>query len=305
MLVVSAAYASGMSIPNDQPSLRPVSLASTDVRSPALPRGGDLTFGESAGQVLIGLTVRPAEPGPNTLVLYVMPVDGPSSAADVPVNLSVGGQNIELETCSRTCRTTTMNLNGGERLDITTGGRNGGSASFELPALPAQDATALVEQLQQRMHQLHTYRVEETLGPATPLLRASYVFEAPDRMQLTPANGETTVWIGPTRYTRPVNSTTWQVEDFGSSLPVPSFVWDSPGSGSSYVGAHIVGNESVDGIPTQILTFFVDLPQTPVWFRLSVDAGGLVRRASMRAQGHFMDQVYTDFDAPLWVEPPP
>src|SRR5215471_11507314 len=92
MLVVSAAYASGMSVPNDQPSLRPVALASRDVGSPAVPRGSDLTFGASAGQVLIGLTVRPAEPGPNTLVLYVMPVDGPLSAADVPVNLSVGGQ---------------------------------------------------------------------------------------------------------------------------------------------------------------------------------------------------------------------
>jgi hypothetical protein len=263
-----------------------------------------LTFGESAGQVLIGLTVRPAEPGPNTLVLYVMPVDGPSSAADIPVNLCVGGQNIELETCSRTCRTASMNLNGGERLDITTGGRNGGSASFELPALPAQDASALLQHVQQRMHQLHTYRVEETLGPATPLLRASYVFESPDRMQLTPANGATTVWIGPTRYTRPVNSTTWQVEDFGSSLPVPSFVWDSPGSGSTYLGARIVGNEPVDGIQTQVLTFFVDLPQTPVWFRLSVDASALVHRASMRAQGHFMDHVYTEFDAPLSVEPP-
>jgi hypothetical protein len=146
--------------------------------------------------------------------------------------------------------------------------------------------------------------VDETLGPATPPLQAAYLFEAPDRMQLTPANGETTVWIGPKRYTRPLNSNSWQGDDFGSSLPVPSFIWDIPESGGAYVGAHIVGSETVDGIQTSVLTFFLDLPQTPVWFRLWADADGLVHRASMRAQGHFMEHVYSAFDAPLFIEPP-
>jgi hypothetical protein len=117
-------------------------------------------------------------------------------------------------------------------------------------------------------------------------------------------NGETTVWIGPKRYTRPVNSDSWEVDDFGSSLPVPSFVWDIPESGGTYVGAHIVGSETVDGLHTSVLTFFLDLPQTPVWFRLLVDADGLVHRASMRAQGHFMEHTYADFDAPVSIEAP-
>jgi hypothetical protein len=70
------------------------------------------------------------------------------------------------------------------------------------------------------------------------------------------------------------------------------------------VGAHIVGADTVDGVQTQVLTFFLDLPQTPVWFRLWADADGLVHRAAMRAQGHFMDHRYTDFDAALSIEPP-
>jgi hypothetical protein len=70
------------------------------------------------------------------------------------------------------------------------------------------------------------------------------------------------------------------------------------------MGAHIVGSEYVDDLQTQVVTFFLDLPQTPVWFRLSVDGSGLVHRASMRAKGHFMDHTYTDVDAPLSVEPP-
>ena len=123
-------------------------------------------------------------------------------------------------------------------------------------------------------------------------------------MPLTPINCETTVWIGPKRYTRPVNSNVWQVDDFGSSLSVPSFIWDIPESGGDYVAAHIIGSKTVDGVQTSVLTFFVDLPQTPVWFRLWVDEDGLVHRASMRAQGHFMEHTYSGFDALLAIEAP-
>ena len=110
--------------------------------------------------------------------------------------------------------------------------------------------------------------------------------------------------MGSTRYTRQVDSGTWQAEDFGTSLPVPSYVWDIPDSGGTYVGAHIVGADTVDGVEAHVMTFFLDLPQTPVWFRLWLDPSGLVRRASMRAQGHFMDHRYTDFNTALSIEPP-
>jgi hypothetical protein len=278
--------------------------ASISSNESALPQAGDLTFGQDAGKVLIGLTVRPAQPGPNTLLVYALPLEGSSAAADVPLSLVVGGQNVALDTCASTCRSATVELIGGEHIDVVPGGANGGTASFDLPALPAADGTELLQQVQDRMHRLHTYRVEETLGPATPPLRASHLFEAPDRMQINFASGETTVWVGPTRYTREADSATWQAEEFGTGLPVPSFVWDLPESGGTYIGPHIVGVESVDGVQTQILTFFLDLPQTPVWFRIWSDASGLVHRASMRAQGHFMDHRYTDFETPFSIEPP-
>jgi hypothetical protein len=35
-----------------------------------------------------------------------------------------------------------------------------------------------------------------------------------------------------------------------------------------------------------------------------VDAQGLVTGGRMRAQGHFMEHRYFDFDAPLAIEPP-
>ena len=280
------------------------SVTSAAVPSPALPRADDLTFGDSAGTVLVGLTIRPAQPGPNTLLVYVLPLQGPEAAADVPVSMTVAGQPIALDTCSGTCRAANVSLSGGERIDVTAGGTSGATASFDLPSLPAPDGTGLLQQVQNRMHQLHTYHVDETLGPAMPLLQAAYLFEAPDRMQLTPSNGATTVWIGPTRYTRQVDSGNWQAEDSGTSPPVPSFVWDLPKFGGSYVGVHVVDAETLDGVETRLLSFFLDVGQTPVWFRLSADGSGLVRHASMRAQGHFMEHQYTDFDAPISIEPP-
>src|SRR5437588_11048780 len=126
------------------PAVPPVSItaASAAAASPALPQADDLTFGQDAGRVLVGLTVRPAQPGPNTLLVYVMPEDGPAAAADVPLSLAISGQTIPLDTCSRTCRTAIVTLNGGEHVDVVAGGASGGAAAFDRPALPAPGCTA-------------------------------------------------------------------------------------------------------------------------------------------------------------------
>jgi len=89
----------------------------------------------------------------------------------------------------------------------------------------------------------------------------------------------------------------------GSRLTVPTFIWDAPPR-AEYGAPRILGLEDVDGVPTRIVSFFVQVGQTPYWYRLWVDRDGLVRRAEMRGQGHFMDHHYRDFDAALRIEPP-
>ena len=66
----------------------------------------------------------------------------------------------------------------------------------------------------------------------------------------------------------------------------------------------IVGQEELDGVRTSVLSFLGGSGSVPFWYRLWVDEEGLVRRAEIRAQGHFMDHRYFDFDAPLSVEQP-
>lgn len=69
-------------------------------------------------------------------------------------------------------------------------------------------------------------------------------------------------------------------------------------------GAWTVGDGSLEGRAVEIVSFFEMLGEVPTWFQLTVDPDGLVPSVAMRAQGHFMEDLYHDFDAPLTVGPP-
>jgi hypothetical protein len=273
--------------------------------SPALPQGDDLTLADGAGNVLIGLTVRPAQPGQNTILIHVLPLEGLAVAADVQISLSIDGQAVPLEFCSRSCRTADLSLAGGEHIDVAASSSTSGTASFDIPALPSPDGDSQIQHVQDRMHRLHTFRSDEILRPAPTPLETLYAFQAPDRMQLDIGNGSHSIFVGTTRYSRDdASGPVWQAQDIGVALQVPSFVWDPRPSDGPFIGVHVIGAENVDGFDTKVLAFFENLGQYPFWFRLWADADGLVHRAEMRGQGHFMDEHYTDFDAPFSIQPP-
>ena len=125
------------------------------------------------------------------------------------------------------------------------------------------------------------------------------MLEAPDRLQYTLATGSETVFIGPTRYSRDTPTDHWTAEDT-SPIHVPTLIWTQ----ESIQGARIVGADETDGVPTQVVAFFEELDGGPIWFRLWIDAQGFVRRAEMRAPGHFMDHRYFDFDGAISIVAP-
>src|SRR2546423_10904365 len=114
MILAGVACAAAVPAPSPVSSTAASPTTAAATASPALPQADDLTFGQDAGRVLVGLTVRPAQPGPNTLLVYVMPLDGPAAAADVQLHLAVSGQTVPIDTCSRTCRSASVTLVGGE-----------------------------------------------------------------------------------------------------------------------------------------------------------------------------------------------
>ncbi len=81
---------------------------------------------------------------------------------------------------------------------------------------------------------------------------------------------------------------------------MPTLIWEQETS----QGPKLVGSDQIDGVPTQVVSFFEELDGGPIWFRLWVDGQGLVWRAEMRAPGHFMDHRYFDFDGPISSDAP-
>jgi copper transport protein len=268
-----------------------------------LPSATALTLGGHAGPVLVGLSVDPGVPGPNAITLFLLSLEGESAAARIPAQIDIDGERVALTQCGATCREAVADLAGGERIAVRIPGDGGGTAIFDLPDLPTSDAGDVVDRMMTRMHALRTYRLEETLSSGGPSVVSRYAFQRPDRAESSTETSEGTthvVWVGTTQYLRtPGND--WSVSKGGPGQEVPSFIWDYF---QPFRDVREVGKERVDGVTTSVMAFFGGSETTPVWFKLWIDGGGLVRRAEMRAQGHFMDHRYFAFNEPVTIEPP-
>ena len=268
----------------------------------ALPGPGELTMGGQAGQVLVGLSLQPGLPGRNEVSVYLLPLDGSKAAGALKASMLIGTRSVGLATCGDTCRRASVRLRGGETIRVRVPGPKGGTATFRLPALPAPDGTALLEAMHSPMHALHSYRINETLSSGMAAVQTLYSFQAPDRLEADGANGSRLREIGDTRYLKNTPTQPWIVQVGGPPPQVPSFIWDYF---KPFVDPRIIGHQTVDGTPTTVVSFFGSSSGLPIWFRLSIDASGLVRDAEMQAQGHFMDDHYLDLNGPIDIVAPP
>jgi hypothetical protein len=239
-----------------------------------------VTLGGSAGEVLVGLTVRPGTPGPNEILVYVLPLEGEEAAEGIPVRISLSGRTEDMEVCGPTCRRSETELRGGERVRVHVGGPAGGTSTFCLPSLPPPDGGELFDKMQDRMHQLRTYRIDEVLSSGRATVRATYAFEAPDRMRIAVEEGAERIVIGDREWRRDAGpGDPWEEE---SAFPprVPTFIWDSS---EGPTAPTIVGRDRLEGVDTTVLSFVGGPGGTAIWFRLWIDRGGLVRLSEMRA----------------------
>lgn len=268
-----------------------------------LPSATALTLGGHAGPILVGLSVDPGKPGTNAITLFLLPLQGESAAARIPAEIDIDGEQVALTQCGATCRDGAADLAGGERIAVRIPGDKGGTAIFDLPDLPTPDGGDLLDRMMTRMHALRSYRLEETLSSGGPSVVTRYAFKAPDRAgSITKTSEGTThvIWVGTTQYLRtPGNG--WSVSKGGPGQEVPSFIWDYF---RPFHDVREIGQASVERVRTSVVAFFGGSGTTSVWFKLSIDEDGLVRRAEMRAQGHFMDHRYFAFDRPVTIEPP-
>jgi copper transport protein len=278
---------------------QPAPAARVDGSAQALPRPGDVTLAASAGRVLVGMTLRPAGSGTAGLWLYVLPLEGPPAAGRLAVTMAAGGRPVALSRCGQACRRGLVEVRPGTPVEVAVGGAGGGVARLTMPALPAPDARTTVERSLQRMDRLRTFRIDESVRPASPPLRAAFAFKAPDQMTLDLSTGGQTVIIGSERYVRDSSAATWE-RQAAVPVKVPSFPWDA----LPPVAPALIGQDRVDGVPVDVVSFFEGAGDFPTWYQLWVGDDGLVRRADMETLGHFMTDRYSAFDAPLTIQAP-
>lgn len=266
--------------------------------SAALPSPTDLTLAGRTAVTLVGLTIRPAKPGPNTVWLYLLPISGP--ARNLIVTASLEARPLAFSVCGSDCRSVQAQLSGGETLTVKVGAEFGaGTAVFHIPQLPAPDGNALLVAANGRMHELSTLRISEELGPGAVPVASQYEMKAPDRMHANAGNGFESFIIGSKSFSRRSSVDRWQVAQI-PPIRLPYFIWDS----APLLGAHIVGRATVDDVPTQVVAFFENSSLGAIWFQVWIGSDGLIHRSSMTAVGHYMDHHYYDFNVSLDIQAP-
>jgi hypothetical protein len=242
---------------------------------------------------MVGLTVRPGRPGRNTISTYLAT---PATAAS-RARIRVRGRWQALYSCGGACRAATVELRGGERLAVSVAGRDGGTADFVLPPLPARDGARLARTAAGRMNRLQSYRVAEVLSG----FRSAYSYARPHRMWRQTWYGDgvqQSLWLGRSLFVRSGPSGPWLLKSRDTLAPVPYFAWDPF---RPFADARVLGTGSVSGRPVTVVSAFGGHGSDPdsVWFTLYVDQKtGRVLQSLMWAPGHFMDDRYYAFDQP-------
>lgn len=257
----------------------------------ALPHPGDVSIGGRAGTVMVGVSVHPGLPGRNTVTAYLASPAGRSTAARV----RVGDQSVTMSSCGAHCRTATVELSGHDLLHVVVAGQ--GTASYQLPRLPAPSGAALVQAADQWMRRLHSYREQQVLSG----IRSAYRYQVPHQLFVRTWFGDgaqDTLWLGRSLYRRDRPAAPWRLSSRGELAPVPYFPWEPF---EPLVDAHLLGRAKVAGVPVRMVSVFDGHGRDPdpVWFTLYVDSRDRVLRSRMWATNHFMDNHYTGFDQPV------
>ena len=281
--------------------------AEADPVAAGLPQPDDLTLGGHAGTTVVGLTIRPGRPGDNQMFAYLVPRGGIDGSDTLETALIVDGDEpLMMERCGVACRTATVPLEGGERLEVAVrDGEQQHTATFELPELPAPDGAELLDRAEQRMNQLRTLRYDEVFGPHEPPNISTWEIVAPDRLYGVVTRGDDhqeILRIEDRRWRREGPDEPWEGGEPGRlRVTANRFIWEEEGR----TAVRIVDGDNVDGVETEVVSFFLPLSERlAVWYRLWIDADDLIRQAEMRTQGHFMDHRYYDFGEDLQIEPP-
>lgn len=271
--------------------------------------GGALSVAEASGPFIVGLTLVPPAPGPVLVRVDVVGVEPGDRLRDARVVARAGSAStfeLPLRPCGSGCfeGEGVIDVEGRWRFAVSMDSNRGRVEMRETLPLPAADGEDELEVVTATMEQLESARMREELSGKVggPTLISRYLFEAPDKMSVT-TKGSRQIIIDERRFRRPGPQAEWEE----GTWPGSGFTWPEDYYRSFWrdpVAVRFMGMRGRDGKRYRVISFL--RPDLPAWFRLWVDPSeGFVRLQEMRAEGHIMDHVYGDFDAPIEIRPPP
>ena len=267
-----------------------------------------LSIADASGPFIVGLTILPPRPGPAEVRVQVVGVEAGDGVRNARLTASAGARSDQFplgEACGLGCfaGNATFAAAGDWQLKVEIDSNRGPISISEAVPLPAPDGSASLARTLAAEGGLKAAVMTETLRGSVdgPPYVSTYRFQAPDRAQIT-LNDSTQILIGEERFSRQ-GSGPWE----HSTFPAPGFSWPTGYYRDFWQGAvaaRLMRTETLDGVPTQVITFL--RPDVPAWFRVWVrQSDGIVVREDMRAEGHLMDHTFAELNGPISVQPPP
>jgi len=288
------------------PARSVVSARASDGDNAAAPATTEsVTIAGAAGTTLVDLTIGPTGSGPAVLsvilrdpsgvtiddavvALRLMPPDS-GTPQDVPLTAR-GGRYTGLGDLARI---------GAWRIvaSVTPRGGTADQATFALN-LPTGGARTILAQSDLAMNRLTSLSERQMIGAGGPTTTTYYQWAAPDRLRLRSDAGSETIIIGKQRFDR--TSGSW----IPSAWPdAGGYRWPIYEYARTAAEVTLLRRETLEGTPCWVLSFL----DTPSGGRLTLwigEADGLVRRQQMFAVGHYMESVFSDFNAPVTITAP-
>ncbi len=305
--LVLATLLVGFPNPPREAAATAASLTTSDPVLAELGNRDALSVADASGPFIVGLTILPPKPGTGEIRVQVLGVDAGDGLRNARLQGTSGSSRVDVPldgACGLGCFTGTASFAtpGDWRLEVHIDSNRGPVSIDESVPLPAPDGSAAVARALSTVESLRSAFMTEHLSSSVggPAYDSTYKFQAPDKAEIT-LKDSTTIFVGEQRFQR-TGTGAWETSPF----PPPGFSWPI-GYYREFWGAtaaaRLLGTETVDGVPTQIIAFV--RPDVPAWFRIWVgESDGLVRREDMRAEGHIMDHSYSDLNGPIMVTPP-
>lgn len=261
---------------------------------PLLRQPTGLMLASRAADVLIGLAVRPGRFEAITVPSGGKPIRGQE------LRVFVDGAPIAPSPCGENCFTAKAPVLRGRALlvkvKIRRAGKPTAQATLRLPGLPPPGAPSIYRAAKKRMSALRSVRVDERLSSGGErVVKARFLFRAPNRMEYVVSGGGRAVVIGKRRWDRDRNR--WSMS-LTEPTRFPAFIWRGA-SRPRLIGRAVIGQKPVD-----VLAAFRLDRSYPAWFRLYVRPDHTVLKAEMFAPAHFMVDRFSLLDAPISIKPP-